>query len=300
MAITSFEEKIGNRLATLESRFEALIVQDRPGSKAFGTGRVPFGGASGVLTDDSVFIWDNVNKRLGIGVAVPVAKLDVTDGSIRATNGLNVAPASGLGVEILATSGTGFITAYDRTNAVYIPLQIGGNPLTINPTNGGLLGIGLAVPSTIVHIHSASVASILRLTSFSPGIEFQNNAVVASRTMAAFIGLGTAAAAYGGAAGDFNIGTFSLAAGNSNMLRLLTASGNAGGYAERIQITASTTTANIGFNGGSYGAGVGVMFIANRTTAPTTNPAGGGLLYTEAGALKYRGSSGTVTTIANA
>jgi hypothetical protein len=35
-------------------------------------------------------------------------------------------------------------------------------------------------------------------------------------------------------------------------------------------------------------------------TAPTANLSGGGVLYVEAGALKYRGSSGTITTIANA
>jgi hypothetical protein len=35
-----------------------------------------------------------------------------------------------------------------------------------------------------------------------------------------------------------------------------------------------------------------------NATAPTTSPAGMGQLYVEAGALKYRGSSGTVTTIA--
>jgi hypothetical protein len=50
----------------------------------------------------------------------------------------------------------------------------------------------------------------------------------------------------------------------------------------------------------SYGGGIGVVFIPNRNTAPTTNPTGGGVLYAEAGALKYRGSSGTVTTIAPA
>jgi hypothetical protein len=52
---------------------------------------------------------------------------------------------------------------------------------------------------------------------------------------------------------------------------------------------------------GSFGGGVGgVMFMANATTAPTSNPTGGGILYVEAGALKYRGSSGTVTTLASA
>jgi hypothetical protein len=44
--------------------------------------------------------------------------------------------------------------------------------------------------------------------------------------------------------------------------------------------------------------GVGCIEIANAATVPTTSPTGGGVLYCEAGALKYRGSSGTVTTIA--
>ena len=37
-----------------------------------------------------------------------------------------------------------------------------------------------------------------------------------------------------------------------------------------------------------------------NSTAPSSNPSGGGYLYVESGALKYRGSSGTVTTIAPA
>ncbi len=41
------------------------------------------------------------------------------------------------------------------------------------------------------------------------------------------------------------------------------------------------------------------LFVAN-STAPGSNPSGGGYLYVESGALKYRGSSGTVTTIAPA
>ena len=58
---------------------------------------------------------------------------------------------------------------------------------------------------------------------------------------------------------------------------------------------------NFGFGGvSSFGtSAVGVIGIANGT-APTTSPAGMGQLYVQAGALKYRGSSGTVTTIAPA
>lgn len=56
---------------------------------------------------------------------------------------------------------------------------------------------------------------------------------------------------------------------------------------------------NIGVNSGA-GGGVLVVPIGNATTVPTTNPANGGVLYAEGGALKWRGSGGTVTVVAPA
>jgi hypothetical protein len=47
----------------------------------------------------------------------------------------------------------------------------------------------------------------------------------------------------------------------------------------------------------SSGGGTGVIGITNASGTPTSNPTGGGILYVEAGALKYRGSSGTITTL---
>ncbi|HEY5141466.1 MAG TPA: hypothetical protein VIJ25_19450, partial [Methylococcales bacterium] len=56
---------------------------------------------------------------------------------------------------------------------------------------------------------------------------------------------------------------------------------------------------NIGFRTTSqFGKGQGVIAIANASVAPSVNPASGGILYVEGGALKYRGSNGTITTIA--
>jgi len=77
---------------------------------------------------------------------------------------------------------------------------------------------------------------------------------------------------------------------------------NAAGVIEVNNGTAGTfrdlILRNLGLNGAvSAGGGVGIAFIANATTVPTTNPTGGGVLYCESGALKYRGSSGTVTTL---
>ena len=47
---------------------------------------------------------------------------------------------------------------------------------------------------------------------------------------------------------------------------------------------------NIGFRTGSqFGAGQGVIAIANASIVPSVNSAGGEMLYVEDGALKYRG-----------
>lgn len=50
----------------------------------------------------------------------------------------------------------------------------------------------------------------------------------------------------------------------------------------------------------TYGSGNGVFHIQNAQAAPSSNPSNGGILYAQAGALKWRGSGGTTTTIATA
>lgn len=67
---------------------------------------------------------------------------------------------------------------------------------------------------------------------------------------------------------------------------------------QRMRISAD---GNLGLGAApAFGGGAGVIGIQNATTAPTTNPSDGGVLYTVGGALKYRGSAGTITTIAPA
>lgn len=58
---------------------------------------------------------------------------------------------------------------------------------------------------------------------------------------------------------------------------------------------------NIGLRTSSqFGTARGVIAIANAAVTPSVNPSNGGILYVEDGALKYRGSAGTVTVIAPA
>jgi hypothetical protein len=75
------------------------------------------------------------------------------------------------------------------------------------------------------------------------------------------------------------------------------------GFDGRITTTSgmsATSWLRVGSGSASLGGGSGIVAMANATTVPTSNPTGGGILYVESGALKYRGSSGTITTIAAA
>jgi hypothetical protein len=65
--------------------------------------------------------------------------------------------------------------------------------------------------------------------------------------------------------------------------------------------TTTLSDALLAFCGtGSFGGADKAVFVANGNTPPSTNPTGGGIIYIAAGSLKYRGSSGTVTTLAAA
>jgi hypothetical protein len=80
-----------------------------------------------------------------------------------------------------------------------------------------------------------------------------------------------------------------------------------GAVRTRISGTCQIVTQEVAFFAGpavqigsastQVGGGSGVLGIANAGTVPTTNPTGGGVLYAEGGALKWRGSSGTVSTL---
>jgi hypothetical protein len=87
----------------------------------------------------------------------------------------------------------------------------------------------------------------------------------------------------------------------SDKLQINGRNANDTGFETVVVFQRPAAGSNIGFRTASqFGAGQGVIAIANAAVAPSVNPAGAGILYVEGGALKYRGSNGTVTVIASA
>jgi hypothetical protein len=134
----------------------------------------------------------------------------------------------------------------------------------------GNLGIGTTSPNYRLHTNSAGINNYIQLTSATTGTTINDGLIIGT--------------------GDIGDAIF-LNRENTNSIFYTNSS-------ERMRITSG---GNVGIGTtDQFGSGVKVIGIANATTIPSSNPSGGGVLYVENGALKYRGSLGTVTTIANA
>lgn len=134
------------------------------------------------------------------------------------------------------------------------------------------VGTGTNSPQVTMSIAACSTGTVA--DGFGPGIWFQigsNSADPPASTIA-------------------SLWVVRDGADNQGAFKFNTGSGNT----ERMRIS---NDGSIGIGGVSYGGGSLVMFLANAVTVPTTNPTGGGILYVEAGALKYRGPSGAITPI---
>lgn len=62
----------------------------------------------------------------------------------------------------------------------------------------------------------------------------------------------------------------------------------------------ATNAAIFGNGSTNFHSGQGILFLGDRSALPSADPTGGGYLYSDSGALKWRGSSGTITPIAPA
>ena len=147
------------------------------------------------------------------------------------------------------------------------------SPTTVlTALSSGNVGIGTTSPTKQLHVYSSTAAVLIDTSaSSSANPELQLGAVARQFN----VGVGGATFATTALQGSYYL----YDATASSYRFVINYAGNVG-----IGVTSFGTSAAT------------VIGIANGT-APSTSPAGMGQLYVESGALKYRGSSGTVTTL---
>lgn len=189
------------------------------------------------------------------------------------TPALGVATATSLAVPTITTAAGALTVTPAAGSNLNVALATTGDFVVntnqfVVDTSAARIGIGTATPQASVDIAGSSIGVALTTAASTQGARLQ---LYTTTTLEWQIGKGVIVAN-----NDFTI--YNQGVGTALHI---TKTGNnlcVGG------VTAAGTSA------------VGVIGIANGT-APSSSPAGMGQLYVEAGALKYRGSSGTITTL---
>ena len=207
---------------------------------------------------------------LGVG-ASPTSKLTIGTGSFSAAaSGTTGMYTTASGLEILSDS-------------YFFGNRTGGGLMTLN--SSGNVGIGVTPSAWVSTVKALQISSYGSVAGSSSNFNMLGN-LYSSASGTAYLGngFGTLLQMTNGQYVFYQAGNNTLGAGASATLNPSMTLDVLGNLLVGLN-TAGTTAAK-------------TIQIANGT-APTANVAGG-QLYVEAGALKYRGSAGTVTTIANA
>ncbi len=208
--------------------------------------------------------------------------------------GLRIAGAGGQ-AQILAGSAAAPALAAngDANTGLYFPaadtiaLSLAGSE-QLRVTSTGAVGIGTPAPDSVVHVRQASSGGLSAITIL-------NSAPNGSTSETAGIVFQHELQRQGGKIVSGRAGDYVLNNARASFMAFYTAASNVD--VERMRID---DAGNLMLGGTAMGtSAAGCIGIANGT-APTASPAGMGQLYVEGGALKYRGASGTITTIAPA
>ncbi len=229
---------------------------------------------------------------LGIGVAFPERKLQV-NGAARIGNADNVAAieiygAVSRGLLWAESAGVGLFDASfnSRIYAVSsgIKLWAGGSERAGLNTSGNF-GLGTTLPGYRLHVVGDNVG-IMSEGATSYGAFYAKGA----GTSDSFLFMGNVTSGERARITATNAAELYLQT-SANGPIILSPGGVAG---------VRVGTAGLAVGASSFGAGAANVIAIADGTAPTSSPAGVGQIYVESGALKYRGSAGTVTQLAAA
>lgn len=233
----------------------------------------------------------------------PSTNIVYLDGNIVFDSSFNIRSdkADGSDSSLLTLSGGGLD---DRTRGAFI--RFGGNESAL--VGGIEIGIGNAT-GAILNILDAADNAAFSVLSSSGRVGIKN---IDPQNLL-HIGAGTDAPANGNASLYVsNFGDTAMSVRDSTNNAELTAAVDASVgivgmlTAHHLDIFANgakarfTTDGNFGLGVTTFGTSAARVIGILNGTAPSSSPAGMGQLYVESGALKYRGSSGTVTILGSA
>jgi hypothetical protein len=236
--------------------------------------------------------WANVLTDAPSSITSTTLAAAVTDET--GTGGLVFATSPTLTTPTIAqinggTAANDDLTLQGTTNATRTTSYVNLQP------NGGNVGIGTSAPSAKLEIFDSSLSTFR--------INNSNSAGGAGASQLQFFAGSSPSASN---ARNFSINNVNGAAAGENYIAIQARNDDGTFKSELFRIYQHSKIVSIeGGNFGvstqtQFGGGAGVIGIQNAATVPTTNPTNGGVLYVEGGALKYRGSSGTITTLAPA
>lgn len=134
-------------------------------------------------------------------------------------------------------------------------------------------------------------AGAIRL-SHAMGVYGESNTPGTDRAIATWGVAANDTAAFGDAATATQVNGLTVELNGASATMIEATEVAAGRRVVSLCLGADLTTTEMPANSGDR-----VGYLANCATAPTANPVSGGILYCEGGALKYRGTSGTITTL---
>ena len=216
-----------------------------------------------------------------------------------ARGGTGVTTSTGSTSVVLSGSPT--IATPTITTSATCPLVIGGTSTTSTLTLRSTSGVGTSGADIIFQVGDNGATEAMRiLNSGNVGIGTSPSAqlhITQQLRIDGSDGSGYRAIGFGGNTLNTNPTLYS----NGSYLAIGSKTGSA------LYLNHDTTSdilmdggGNLGLGAASFGTSAAKVLGIGNGTAPTSSPSGMGQLYVEGGALKYRGSSGTVTTLATA